>query len=88
MFPKSSPSFQVVLYNVPSSTSFVHMICPKFNSHMYKLKRKAVGECICFYFAMGSKEMLPLRKVLMFQKIVDRLMNKIFSQFFLNYEHP
>jgi hypothetical protein len=24
----------------------------------------------------------------MFQKIVDRLMNKIFSQFFLNYEHP
>jgi hypothetical protein len=35
---------------------------------MHKLKRKAAEEYICFYFTMGSKEMLPLRRALMFQK--------------------
>ncbi len=30
-----------------------HMVCPKFNCHVYKLKRSAVGEYICFYFATG-----------------------------------
>jgi hypothetical protein len=47
---------------------------------MYKLKRKAVQGCICFYFAMRSKEMLPLGKALMFQKFVDRPMNMILSK--------
>jgi hypothetical protein len=27
------------------------MVCPKFISHVYKLKRQAIGEYICFYFA-------------------------------------
>jgi len=29
------------------------MVCPKFNSHVYKLKRVGHGEHICFYFAIG-----------------------------------
>ncbi len=27
-----------------------HIVCPKFNSHVYKLKRWAMGEYFCFYF--------------------------------------
>jgi hypothetical protein len=27
------------------------MVCSKFNSHLYKLKRCNKGEYICFYFA-------------------------------------
>ncbi len=30
------------------------MVCPKFNSHVYKLKRYTVGKYICFYFATGD----------------------------------
>jgi hypothetical protein len=26
------------------------MVCPKFNSHVYKLKRWPIGKHICFYF--------------------------------------
>jgi hypothetical protein len=25
------------------------MVCPKFNSHVYKMKRWVIGEHICFY---------------------------------------
>jgi hypothetical protein len=41
--------------DIPSSTSILsHMICPKFNSHIYKLKKgRLSGEHICFYFATG-----------------------------------
>jgi len=35
-----------------------HMVCPEFNSHECKLKRRNLGEHICFYFAtrVQSKE--------------------------------
>ncbi len=49
---KRFPSFQCVPQHVPNSTSvLLHMICPKFNSHVYKLKRYVVGKYICFSFA-------------------------------------
>ncbi len=35
-----SPSSQVVPQDIPNSTlDLSHMVCPKFNSHVYKLKR-------------------------------------------------
>jgi len=40
MFPWASPSSHVVPQDVPNNTSILsHMICPKFNSHVYKLKK-------------------------------------------------
>jgi hypothetical protein len=41
--------------DVPNSTWVLsHMVCPKFNSPIYKLKRWNPGVHICFYFASGS----------------------------------
>jgi hypothetical protein len=50
---KRFPNFQCVPQDVPNSTSvLLHMVCPKFNSHVYnKLKRYSIGKYICFYFA-------------------------------------
>jgi hypothetical protein len=40
MFPWCSPSSHVVAQSVPNSTSNLsRMVCPKFNSHVYILKR-------------------------------------------------
>jgi hypothetical protein len=40
---------------VPNSTTILsHMVCPKFNSYVYKLKRWARGENICFCFGIGG----------------------------------
>jgi hypothetical protein len=57
MFPWGSQRFlefsssQVVPQDVPNSTWVSSpIICPKFNSHAYKLKRLAIGENICLYF--------------------------------------
>jgi len=50
-FSKSSSIFQVVPQDVPNSTSLLSlMVCRKFNSHAYRLKRWAIREHICFYF--------------------------------------
>jgi len=50
-FSKSSSIFQVVPQDVPNSTSVLSlMVCRKFNSHAYRLKRWAIREHICFYF--------------------------------------
>jgi hypothetical protein len=38
----------------PIAPQFYHMICPKFNPHVYKLKSSAIGEYICLNFAIGS----------------------------------
>jgi hypothetical protein len=47
-FPKLFPQ------NVPNSTSALsHMVCPKFNSHVYKLKKLNLRMHICFYSAIG-----------------------------------
>jgi len=61
-FPKGSSSPQVVPQDIPNSTSdFSHMVCPKFNSDVYKLKRCPIGEYICFLLCnLGSKEVLLL----------------------------
>ncbi len=51
MFPTCS---QQVLEGIPNSTSILsHMVCRKFNLHVYKLKRLAIGENICLNFATG-----------------------------------
>jgi hypothetical protein len=59
-FPKDSPSSQVVPQSVPNITSaWSLMVCPKFNSHVYKLKRwgslkggdHREKKHVCFYFA-------------------------------------
>ncbi len=55
-FPSYSPK------DVPNSTSILsHLVCPKFNSHVYKLKRYSKLGHICFYFTPGSRELLLLR---------------------------
>jgi len=53
-FPKGSPSSQVVHQNVPNSTSLIsHMVCPKFNSHVYKCKKVGHMEHICFILQLA-----------------------------------
>jgi hypothetical protein len=48
-FPKDS---QIVHPDIPNSTSILpFMVCPKFNSHVCKLKRLPIEEHICFYFS-------------------------------------
>ncbi len=48
-FPKLFPQ------NVLNSTSALsHMVCPKFNSHVYKLKKVDHREHISIYFALGG----------------------------------
>ncbi len=37
-----------------------HMVCQKFNYHVYKLKSRLMGEWNCSYFAMGFTKVLPL----------------------------
>jgi hypothetical protein len=61
-FPKGSSSPQVVPQDIPKRTSvFSHVVCPKFNSDVYKLKGWTVGDHICFLLRnLGSKEMLLL----------------------------
>jgi hypothetical protein len=59
MFPMCShevPQFlKLFPQNDPTSTSALsHMVCPKFNSHLYKLKKVDHREHICFYFAIGG----------------------------------
>jgi hypothetical protein len=50
-FSKVSLSYQVIPQDVPNSTWISSpIICPTFNSHVYKLKRLAIGENICLYF--------------------------------------
>jgi hypothetical protein len=40
---------------VPNSTTILsHMVCRKFNSYVYKVKRWAIGEHISFYFGVGG----------------------------------
>jgi hypothetical protein len=49
---------QEVPQKVPNSTLVLsHMICPKFNSHLYKLKRCRLGST---YVATGVANKLPL----------------------------
>jgi hypothetical protein len=57
------------------------MVCPKFNFYVYKVKRSAVGEYICFCFvAGGSKEVLPLGSAQCSKKIADKPMNVALSK--------
>jgi hypothetical protein len=56
---KVPPSSQVFPQDVPNSTlNLFHMVCLKFNSHVYKPKMWAIGEHICFYFVIRSKEVV------------------------------
>jgi hypothetical protein len=51
MFPWASPSSHVVPQYVPNNTSILsHMICPKFDSHVYKLKKMGQREAHLFLF--------------------------------------
>jgi hypothetical protein len=43
------------------------MVCPKFNSHVYKVKRRIVWEYICFYFATWVQRGAFIRESSMFQ---------------------
>jgi hypothetical protein len=51
-FPSSQCVPECVPQDVPNSTWV--LIGPKFNSHVYKLKRWNLGKHICFYFAIGG----------------------------------
>jgi hypothetical protein len=63
VFPKGSPSCS---QNVPNSISLLsHMVNPKFNSHVYKLKKvhyvEHIGAHLFLYCRWWSKEVLLLR---------------------------
>jgi hypothetical protein len=46
--------------DVLNSTSILSlMVCPEFNSHVYKLEMYAKGEHICFYFATRVQKGAP-----------------------------
>jgi hypothetical protein len=65
--------------DVPNSTLVLsHIVCPKFNSHVYKLKRWAMGEYFCFYFAIGVQRGIPIKRnhAPCSKKIDDGPMNK------------
>jgi len=58
MFPTCSHE---VPQNIPNSTLVLsHMICPKFNSQLYKMKKVGKREHICSYIATGGPNKLPL----------------------------
>ncbi len=62
-FPSYSPK------DVLNSTSILsHLVCSKFNSHVYKLKRYSKLGHICFYFAPGVQRVASIEKCPMFQK--------------------
>jgi hypothetical protein len=44
------------------------MVCPKFNSHVHKLKRLVIREYICFYFAIGVQRGASIEECSMFPK--------------------
>jgi hypothetical protein len=63
--------------DVPNSTWVLsHVVCPKFNSPVYKLKRWKSGVHICFYFATRDpKRCFYCRHAQCCKKIVDRPIN-------------
>jgi hypothetical protein len=69
VFPWASPSSQVVPQDIPNNTSILsHMVCPKFYSQVYKLKKWAKGEHICFYFVIKIQRGVFIGEGPMFQK--------------------
>jgi hypothetical protein len=62
-------SSQIVPQDITNSTSVLsYKVCPKFNSHVYKLKSYVVGEHICSYFVTGVQKVLLLRSTQYSQK--------------------
>ncbi len=60
----------------------LNLICPKFNTLVYKLKRSPIGGIYLHLFCnWGSKEVLPLGECAQFSKnFVDGLMNMALSK--------
>jgi hypothetical protein len=55
--------------HVPNSTWILsHMVCPKFNSHLYKLKRWSLKEHMIFYFATWGTKVILLEHAQCSQK--------------------
>ncbi len=77
------PAYQKVPHVVPqhvhnSMSDVSHMVCPKFNSHVYELKKgRTQGEHICFYFATGASIGGSAQ---MFQNIDDGPINMVPSK--------
>jgi hypothetical protein len=85
MFPWGFPSYQVVPQGIPNSTSILsHMVCRKFNSHVYKLKGRLLGNTSVFFLhgvqrdasigecSMFPKNMLMGQWIWLFQKKKNR----------------
>jgi hypothetical protein len=78
LFPSTSQCVpRVVPEDVPNSTWVLfHIVCPKFNSLVYKLKRSNPGVQICFYFATrGPKRCFYWGHAQWSKKIADGPMN-------------
>jgi hypothetical protein len=61
MFPWGSQVIPQYFCNSISDLS--HMVCPKFNSDVYKLKRWVTGEYICFCFVTGVQRGASIREL-------------------------
>ncbi len=77
VFPSGSPSSQLVPQDILNSTPVLsHMVCPKFNCLMYKVKRWAIGSIFVFIIWMvvprgasiGTRSMF-FKKMMMGQSI-------------------
>jgi hypothetical protein len=67
---------------------FYPKVCPKFNSHVYKLKRWALSGMHLFLFCnWGSKEVLPCRSAQCSKKNDDGPMDMTFSKNKINCTH-
>jgi hypothetical protein len=61
--------YHEVPHNVPNSTSVLsHMICPKFNSHLYKFIRWAIGSTFIPILQLVVQIGFHLGSAQMFQK--------------------
>jgi len=73
LFPICSHDVPPICSCVPNSTPILsHMVCPKFNSHVYKLKKAGSRGIHLFLFCnWGSEEVLSLGSVQCSKKIAD-----------------
>jgi hypothetical protein len=55
-------------YFCNSTSDLSHTVCPKFNSHVYKLKRWVIGEYSCSCFVTGVQRGASIGECPIFQK--------------------
>ncbi len=76
LFPSYSHRFlqvpKLFPQDIPNNTSVLpHIICPKFKSHVYELKRCTIVKHSCFYLRLGVQRGASVRESRMCFKSID-----------------